>query len=75
MARQTFAQVFKERMESLEEDAKSVGINLTTICEEANISRATPDRWRRRIPKTIMLVDEMEAVVARLKKDKSKAAR
>jgi hypothetical protein len=60
----SFADVFKARMEKLEKDAKAVGLNLTSICKKADISRATPDRWKRTTPKTIEIVDKMEQVVA-----------
>lgn len=67
MTTKTFTDDFKARIAKIEEDAKSLGLNWTTICNEAGLSRATPDRWKKRVPKTIAVVAKMEAVVARHK--------
>lgn len=64
MGKPTFGQVFSERIDKIEGDAKASGINMTVVCREAGISRATPDRWRRKLPKTIEIIDKMEKVVA-----------
>lgn len=61
----TFDDEFKKRIEKIEADAKSVGLNFTSICKEAGISRATPDRWKRVSPKTIQIVTKMEEIVAK----------
>lgn len=61
---QRFDDVFKERVADVENRAKAVGMNFTSICEQAGISRATPDRWRRETPKTVKLLAEMEDIVA-----------
>ena len=60
----TFTDVFKARIDKMETDARLAGLNLTTICKEAGISRATPDRWKKRPPKTVEIVTQMEAIVA-----------
>ena len=60
----TFDDVFKERIKKIEADAREVGLNFTSICKKAGISRATPDRWQRDIPKTIKIVAKMEEIVA-----------
>lgn len=60
----TYADEFKDRLTKLERDAQSAGTNLTEVCRVAGVSRATPDRWRKRVPKTIELVTLMEAIVA-----------
>lgn len=62
-----FVDDFKTALDNLESDAKSVGLNLTSICRETGVSRATPDRWRKHIPKTIEIVAEMQRVVAEAK--------
>jgi hypothetical protein len=59
-----FGEVFLERVNKIEEEAKKVGLNFTSICEIGGISRATPDRWRREMPKTIQLVEQMEQIIA-----------
>lgn len=62
-----FDDEFKRRIASIEADAKTVGLNFTSICKEAGISRATPDRWKRETPKTVQIVAKMEAIVAKRK--------
>lgn len=61
----TFEAVFRSRISKIEEDARKVGLNFTSICKEAGVSRATPDRWKRGTPRTIEIVDQMEKIVAR----------
>jgi len=59
-----FDDLFKERLARIEADAHAVGLNFTSICREAGISRATPDRWKRETPKTIEILTVMEKIVA-----------
>lgn len=66
--REAFTTIFKKRLDEIERDALASGLNITAICRGAKISRATPDRWRKRAPKTIEIIDEMEAVLAKHKK-------
>lgn len=65
MTTATFTDVFRARVAKIEADAKANGINFTTICKEAGMSRATPDRWKRSTPKTIKLVETMEQILKR----------
>lgn len=67
MSEPTFGEVFRDRLDKVEAAAKAAGINMTVVCKEAGISRATPDRWRRKLPKTIDIIDKMEKVVAKYK--------
>lgn len=61
MAEQTaFSTVFLKRVDDIERRALRAGTSLTAICKGIGISRATPDRWRREVPRTIEIVDEME---------------
>ena len=60
----TFTDEFKKRIEKIETEAKSVGLNFTSICKEAGISRATPDRWKKSTPKTIAIITQIEGIVA-----------
>lgn len=60
----TFTDAFKQRIEKIETRAKAVGLNFTSICKEAGVSRATPDRWKKSTPKTIEIVSRMEEIVA-----------
>lgn len=59
-----FDDVFTQRIAQLERDAREVGLNLTSVCKLAGISRATPDRWKRKPPATIEIVTRMDAIVA-----------
>jgi transposase-like protein len=67
MSEPTFGEVFRDRLDKVEAAAKAAGINMTVVCKEAGISRATPDRWRRKLPKTAEIIDKMEKVVAKYK--------
>jgi len=67
MSQEKFGAVFRERVTRIEDEAKRIGLNFTSICKEAGISRATPDRWRKESPKTIRLVERMEEIVERHK--------
>lgn len=67
-APQPFAKVFADELDDIERRALQAGTNLTAICKEIGISRSTPDRWRRRSPKTIRLVDKMKACVVEAEK-------
>ncbi len=60
-----FEQDFFAALDKLEVDAKAVGLNLTSICKETGVSRATPGRWRREVPMTVQLLKQMQAVVAK----------
>lgn len=64
MSKPTFGEVFQARIDQIVKDAQAAGTNLTVVCKGAGISRATPDRWRRKLPKTIEIIDKMEKVVA-----------
>ena len=62
-----FEVVFNQALDELEEEAKLVGLTMTSICRTVDISRATPDRWRRKPPLTIRLIREMQQVVEKRK--------
>jgi hypothetical protein len=70
----TFEDVFRSRVAKIEADARAVGLNFTSICKEAGISRATPDRWKRATPNTISIVTRMEEIVARKRAEGAPAA-
>lgn len=67
MTANTFTDAFRARIAKIEADARDCGLNWTSICKEAGLSRATPDRWKKRTPKTIEILDRMEQIVARHK--------
>lgn len=58
-----FVQTFKATIDKLESDAKEVGMTLTSLCRDTGVSRATPDRWRKVVPKTVELVGKMQGLV------------
>ena len=60
-----FKKIFLDAIDKLEVDAKAVGMTLTSVCRETNVSRATPDRWRKKLPTTIQLLTDMQEVVER----------
>lgn len=69
-----FVQVFHSALDQLEEDAKKEGLTLTSICRDTGVSRATPDRWRKEVPKTVELLGKMQDVVAARREKNAKEA-
>jgi transposase-like protein len=63
-----FSTVFLQQLDDLEREALQAGSSLTAICKHIGISRATPDRWRHEVPRTIEIMDQMQSYVADLKK-------
>lgn len=63
MSTGSYIKDFYAALDKLEADAKAVGMTLTSICKVTGISRATPDRWRRETPTTVMLLERMQKVV------------
>lgn len=63
MSTNSYIKDFYDALDKLEDDAKAVGMTLTSICKVTKISRATPDRWRRETPTTVMLLNKMQQVV------------
>ncbi len=59
----SFTEVFHHRINQIEARAQAAGITLTHVCRDSGIARATPDRWRKKVPLTVELIDKMEAVV------------
>lgn len=68
MSNRTFEQEFQQRLDALEDQANEIGETWTSICRGTGISRATPDRWRNSTPNTVLLLDLMEAYVAKKRK-------
>lgn len=63
-----FSKVFNDRLDDIERRALRVGSNLTAVCKEIGISRSTPDRWRREMPRTIQIIEQMDQCVFRKEK-------
>ena len=57
------AREFDVRVREVIERGRAVGMSLSAICAKAKVSRATPDRWLLRPPKTVQTLDAMEAAV------------
>lgn len=72
MPKRTYVDEFKERVAKIESDAVAVGLNLTVICKEAGISRATPDRWRKKTPKTVLLIKKLEGIIEKHREELAK---
>jgi hypothetical protein len=67
-----FTEVFLDAVDTMEADAKKVGMNLTSVCKASGIGRATPDLWRKKVPKTVVLLTEMQDVVRQRKAELKK---
>ncbi len=65
-AKKTLTQEFQERTADILARARKNDISLNQICRGAGAARATPDRWTLRVPKSITLVDDIEAELTRL---------
>lgn len=61
MEKKTFAAEFRSRIINIRERASACGSSLTALCKNNGIARATPDRWLANTPKTVRLIDELEA--------------
>ena len=68
----TFEEEFRARLDDIIKRGAAVGLTVTQLCSNAGVARATPDRWRKRAPKTIKLIDQFEAEVARAEERKVK---
>lgn len=60
----TFESEFYRRVELIKQRAKQAGTNITQLCKAAGVSRTTPERWEKRVPKSIGILDLMlEALI------------
>lgn len=66
-----FVEVFKDAVDQLGADARAAGTNLTAVCREMKISRATPDRWKREVPMTVNLLAQMQNIIREKAKSNS----
>ncbi len=62
----TFSQEHARRLQDIETRAKAAGSNVTQVCKNTRIARATYERWVQHPPQSITKLDELEAEVARL---------
>jgi transposase-like protein len=70
----SFSRAFAAKIDEIELRALRAGTNLTAVCRAIKISRSTPDRWRRKLPRTIKLLDKMEAEVVSKEREKERLA-
>jgi hypothetical protein len=70
-----FSETFQNRLDDIERRALRAETNLTAVCKALKISRATPDRWRRKTPRTIEIIEQMERFVSEVEKRQVSAAR
>lgn len=71
MSTNTFEALFNNRVNDIKARAAAAGTTLTGLCEATNIARATPDRWLVKAPKTIRLVDELEAALVKIEQQQA----
>lgn len=64
----TFCEELQLRLRSYDARAKAVGSNMTQVCKNTGIARATYERWCDRAPQSVSKLDEMEQEIARLEK-------
>lgn len=55
----TFEKLFNDTISDIESRAKAAGTTITQLCKDADIARATPDRWKKRAPNSVVLIDKM----------------
>lgn len=60
-----FREAFYQYLNDIEHRAHAVGLTMTDLCRESGVARATPDRWRKGLPKTIQNVCDLEAIVVK----------
>lgn len=65
----TLEEVFKRRVAQLKDRAKDAGTNITHLCRLAGVSRTTPERWDKRVPKSICIFDLMFEALKGIEKE------
>lgn len=57
----SFSELFASRIDAVEKSAVAAGLSMTDVCREAGMAKINVDRWRKEVPKTIELLDRLEA--------------
>lgn len=65
---ESFSKEFYRRVEDLKKRAQAAGTNITALCRESGVSRTTPERWEKRVPKSIEIVDLMYEALVKIEK-------
>lgn len=71
MSTNTFEAEFQRRVDDIKTRALAAGTSITALCQATGIARATPDRWAKRTPKTVELVDVLEKALVEAEQKKS----
>jgi hypothetical protein len=69
----TLTQEFDTRVKALEKRAKAAGTNMTRICADTGLARATWERWSKRAPQIMRKFDELEKEIAKAERESAKA--
>lgn len=64
----TYAQEFRARLKAIEARAQAIDSSWAELARITGFARATPGRWMRRVPKTIQMIDQYEAALAKLER-------
>lgn len=62
---------FTARANDIRARALAAGSSITQLCKLAGTARATPDRWLKRAPKTIALIDKLEEELVKIEEAKA----
>lgn len=62
---------FLSRLDNIEARAKAQGLKLQGVCAATGVARATPERWRRSVPHSVLLLDKLDNYVAELEAKKA----
>ena len=60
----TYAKEFQARIDSIDARAKKAGTSITELCRRAKVARSTPDRWRKIVPMTVVIITKLEDELA-----------
>ena len=69
MTKLTFTEEQRVRLVDIEKRAKNAGSNITQVCKNTGIARATYERWMQRAPQSVTKMDELEIEVSRMERD------
>ncbi len=53
-----------EIIKSLKARCAAAGTNITEVCREAGVSRSTIERWKQKPPKSLQILNSLEAKLA-----------
>jgi len=59
---------FLARLDSIEARGKKLGLTMPQITALAGVARATPERWRRKVPQSVLLLDKLDDFIVEAEK-------